>query len=71
MAPKTKSILLIVGMVLPYMALVIFVYGVRHAVKGELPLSRAIPAGEFLLALIGLFSWSLFRDDQARKRRAD
>jgi len=71
MAPKTKSILLIVGMVLPYMALVIFVYGVRQAVKGELPLSRAIPAGAFLLAFIGLFSWSLFRDDQARKRRAD
>ena len=45
----------------------LFGYGVRDVIRGELPLSRAIPAGLFLLMFVGIFSWALYRSFQARK----
>lgn len=44
-----------------------FIYGACRTLKGDFPMERAIPAGAFLLAFIGLFSWSLYRDYHARK----
>ena len=44
-----------------------FSYGAKETIKGEVPLSRAIPAGSFLLFFIGIFGWSLYR---ARRRKA-
>jgi hypothetical protein len=46
---------------------VLFLYGVRMTIKGNMPLNRAIPAGAFLLFFIGLFGWSLYR---ARRGKA-
>jgi hypothetical protein len=46
---------------------VLFLYGVRETIKGNVPLNRAIPAGAFLLFFIGLFGWSLYR---ARRGKA-
>jgi hypothetical protein len=43
-----------------------FVYGVVETVRGKYPLSRAIPAGAFLLVFIGIFGWSLFRSRQTK-----
>lgn len=48
-----------------------FIYGAYRTFKGDFPIERAIPAGGFLLAFIGLFGWSLYRDNQARKRSKD
>ena len=45
----------------------LFLYGAKETIKGEVPLSRAIPAGSFLLFFIGIFGWSLYR---ARRRKA-
>jgi hypothetical protein len=45
----------------------LFIYGVYGTLKGDFPVERAIPAGAFLLAFIGLFSWLLYRDTQTRK----
>lgn len=42
-------------------------YGVHKTLRGDFPLKRALPAGAFLLAFIGLFSWLLYRDNQARQ----
>jgi hypothetical protein len=47
----------------------LFAYGAYRTVEGELPIGRAIRAGAILLAFIGLFSWSLYYDSRARKRR--
>ena len=49
----------------------LFIYGAYRTGKGDFPMERAIPAGAFLLAFIGLFSWSLYRDNQARKHRTN
>jgi hypothetical protein len=68
---KTQSVLARVAELWAlYLVLVwsgLFIYGVRDVIIGVLPLRRAIPAGAFLLAFIGLFSWSLFRSYGARK----
>lgn len=40
---------------------VLFLYGVKGTVRGEYPLSRAIPAGAFLLSFILLFGWAIYR----------
>lgn len=45
----------------------LFLYGVRETIRGDVPLGRAIPAGAFLLFFIGLFGWSLYR---ARRGKA-
>ncbi len=45
----------------------LFLYGTKETIKGTLPLSRAIPAGAFLLFFIGIFGWSLYR---ARRGKA-
>jgi len=45
----------------------LFIYGAYGTLKGDFPMQRAIPAGAFLLAFIGLFSWFLYRDTLARK----
>jgi hypothetical protein len=44
----------------------LFLYGVKETIRGEVPLRRAIPAGAFLLFFIGLFGWSLI-SCEARK----
>jgi hypothetical protein len=45
----------------------LLIYGAYGTLKGDFPMQRAIPAGAFLLAFIGLFSWFLYRDTLARK----
>ena len=68
---KKQSILARIGELwVLYLVIVwtgLFIYGVRDVISGELPLGRAIPGGLFLLAFIGIFSWSLHRSFQARK----
>jgi hypothetical protein len=46
---------------------VLFLYGAKETVLGEIPLNRAIPAGAFLLFFIGIFGWDLYR---ARRGKA-
>jgi hypothetical protein len=46
---------------------VLFLYGMKETIKGNLPLNRAIPAGAFLLFFIGIFGWGLYR---ARREKA-
>jgi hypothetical protein len=46
---------------------VLFLYGVKETIQGEIPLNRAIPAGAFLLFFIGIFGWGLYR---ARRKKA-
>lgn len=41
--------------------ILLFLYGVIQTVRGKVPLSRAIPAGAFLLLFIGIFGWSAYR----------
>ena len=36
----------------------LFIYGAYKTLHGDLPIERALPAGAFLLAFIGLFAWS-------------
>jgi hypothetical protein len=60
----------IAQIVISYLLIVwslLFLYGAKETIKGEVPLSRAIPAGSFLLFFIGIFGWSLYR---ARRRKA-
>jgi hypothetical protein len=38
-----------------------FLYGLKGTIEGKYPLSRALPAGAFLLFFIGLFGWSVYR----------
>ncbi len=40
----------------------LFLYGAYNTLKGDYPMSRALPAGGTLLLFIGLFSWALYRD---------
>ena len=39
----------------------LFLYGVKETIQGKIPLSRAIPAGAFLLVFIGVFGWGVYR----------
>ena len=39
----------------------LFLYGVKETIQGKSPLSRAIPAGAFLLVFIGIFGWGVYR----------
>jgi len=39
----------------------LFLYGVKETIQGKIPLSRAIPAGVFLLVFIGIFGWGVYR----------
>ena len=43
-----------------------FLYGVKETVQGKFPLSRAIPAGAFLLLFIGIFGWGIYREKRKR-----
>src|SRR5580704_667070 len=38
----------------------LFLYGVKETLQGKFPLSRAIPAGVFLLVFIGIFGWGIY-----------
>ncbi len=49
----------------------LFIYGAYRTLKGDFPMERSIPAGAFLLAVIGLFSWLLYRDIRAQKDRTN
>jgi hypothetical protein len=46
---------------------VLFLYGAKETIQGEIPLNRAIPAGAFLLFFIAIFGWGLYR---ARRGKA-
>jgi hypothetical protein len=46
---------------------VLFLYGAKETMQGEIPLNRAIPAGAFLLIFMGIFGWGLYR---ARRGKA-
>ena len=39
----------------------LFLYGVKETIQGKIPISRAIPAGAFLLVFIGIFGWGVYR----------
>src|SRR5713226_7011816 len=39
----------------------LFLYGVKETIQGKFPLSRAIPAGVFLLVFIVIFGWGVYR----------
>jgi len=39
----------------------LLLYGVKETIQGKFPLSRAIPAGAFLLVFIGIFGWGVYR----------
>ena len=39
----------------------LFLYGVKETLQGKFALSRAIPAGVFLLVFIGIFGWGIYR----------
>jgi len=49
---------------------VLFLYGAYKTLRSDFPLERALPAGAILLAFIGLFSWLLHKDSQARREGA-
>jgi hypothetical protein len=61
---KARRASTIVQIVVSYLLIVWsvgFLYGVKETIQGKFPLSRAIPAGAFLLFFIGIFGWSLYR----------
>jgi hypothetical protein len=61
---RARRVIVIAQIIVSYLLIVwsvLFLYGVRETIKGNLPLNRAIPAGAFLLFFIGLFGWSLYR----------
>ncbi len=60
-ARRASTIAQVVASYLLVVWSVLFLYGARLATKGDVPLSRAIPAGAFLLFFIGIFGWGLYR----------
>ena len=66
-ARRASTIAQVVASYLLVVWSVLFLYGARLAIKGDVPLSRAIPAGAFLLFFIGIFGWGLYR---ARRGKA-
>lgn len=49
-----------------------FLYGVIETAQEKIPLNRAIPAGAFLLAFIGVFGWIAYRmRHQLRRDRSE
>jgi len=65
-ARRTSKIAQIVVSYLLIVWSVLFLYGVREAITGEVPIGRAIPAGVFLLFFIALFGWSLYRSRRGK-----
>jgi len=64
---KTKRAVWIIRIVSSYLVLlwsVLFLLGVKGTIEGKYVLSRAIPAGAFLLFFIGIFGWSIYRSFQ-------
>ena len=45
---------------------VLFLYGAKETMQGEIPLNRAIPAGAFLLFFMGIFGWGLYRSRRGK-----
>jgi hypothetical protein len=60
-ARRASAIAQIVSFYLLIVWTVLFLYGVKETLQGEVPLNRAIPAGAFLLFFIGIFGWGLYR----------
>jgi hypothetical protein len=56
---RSKSLGLSTRLVILWILL--FLYGVKETIQGKIPLSRAVPAGVFLLIFIGLFGWGIYR----------
>jgi hypothetical protein len=50
---------------------VLFLYGVKETIQGKIPLSRAIPAGVFLLVFIGVFGWGVYSAKREKSLRPD
>ena len=66
---KASAVLVLVPMFGLYLVIVwtgLFLYGAKETIEGKYLLSRAIPAGAFLLLSIGIFSWSLYRSWRKR-----
>jgi membrane protease YdiL (CAAX protease family) len=63
---RASRILQVFGGYLVIVWSILFLYGLRETIRGEIPLTRAIPAGAFLLFFIVTFSWSIYR---ARQRK--
>ena len=64
LSEKTKLAVWFTRIFASYLVLVwtgLFLYGVMGTIQGKYPLSRALPAGAFLLFFIGLFGWSVYR----------
>ena len=66
-ARRASAISQIVSSYLLIVWSVLFLYGLKETIQGEIPLNRAIPAGAFLLFFIGIFGWGLYR---ARRGKA-
>jgi hypothetical protein len=47
------------------------VYGAIETIQGKISLSRAIPAGAFLLFFIALFGWALYQSRRRKTQRID
>ena len=58
-ARRASAISQIVSSYLLIVWSVLFLYGAKEIIQGEIPLNRAIPAGAFLLFFIGIFGWGL------------
>jgi len=56
----------IVGSYLVIVWSVLFLNGVKGTIQGRLALSRAVPAGAFLLIFIWAFGWSVYRTFQRK-----
>jgi Na+/melibiose symporter-like transporter len=68
---KTKFLVWILRIGASYLVIVwsvFFLLGARETIQGKYVLSRAIPAGAFLLLFIGLFGWGVYRSFQRKAK---
>jgi hypothetical protein len=71
---KTKLAVWLVRIVTSWLVLYwsfLFIVGVKDTIQGKYALSRAVPAGAFLLFFIGLFGWSAYRSFRGKASGID
>jgi hypothetical protein len=74
LSTKKKLAVWFVRIVTSYLVLywsVLFIIGVKDTIQGKYALSRAVPAGAFLLFFIGLFGWSVYRSFRGKASGID
>ena len=49
----------------------LFLYGVKETIQGKIALSRAIPAGVFLLVFIAIFGWGVYSAKREKVLKRD